>query len=146
MFRLGTIPRFLVFLMLFVPKIEVANANSHHGVAALQNLKPGVIHSLEREQNSLWVTSENGLFRLTGTYAEEFPIVSDLISSGYISNVHVQPDYLWLSVYGKGLIRFDRQRHTAEHVRIKEDVEHRFWDVRGTDNRLLISYINGLII
>ncbi|WP_296051156.1 response regulator [uncultured Alteromonas sp.] len=145
MFTIRTL-LFVVFIWLFSINNALGVEPSWMGKRKLNGEATGIIRDIVEQNGAIFVGAENGLFKVVGNTSKRFTGTNSPLGKGYIADLHLEGDTLYISEFGNGVFTFSLSSGVFSKLPIPDDLAVKAWSALPYESSLVVSTLSGLVL
>ena len=139
-----------LFIAVFIWLIAVENAfgvePSWTGKRKLNGEATGIIRDIKEHNGAVFIGAENGLFRVVGNSTKQFTHSNSPLGKGYIADLHITGDKLFISEFGNGVFTYSLTEGIFSQLTLPEHLAVKAWATQSYKNSVVVSTLSGVVL
>ena len=137
---------FAVFIWLLTVENAFGVEPSWTGKRKLNGEATGIIRDIKEHNGAVFIGAENGLFRIVGNSTEQFTHSNSPLGKGYIADLHIAGNKLFISEFGNGVFTYSLSEGTFSQLAIPEPLAVKAWATHSYKNSVVVSTLTGIVL
>ena len=139
-----------VLISVFIWLLAVDNTfgvePSWTGKRKLNGEATGIIRDIKEHNGAVFIGAENGLFRIVGNSTQQFTHSNSPLGKGYIADLHIAGNKLFISEFGNGVFTYSFSEGTFSKLTLPEHLAVKAWATQSYKNSVVVSTLSGLML
>ena len=139
-----------VLYVVFIWSVMVESVSgvepSWMGIRNLNGEATGIIRDIKEHNGIVFIGAENGLFRIVGNSSEQFTQSNSPLGKGYIADLHITGNKLFISEFGNGVISYSLSDGTFSQLAIPEHLASKAWATQTYKDSVVVSTLSGIVL
>ena len=145
--KFAIIGAILMFCFLTFSKSVSAFGVTLNGKTKFAGIPAGIIRDIEVVGDTVYIASENGLFRYLGGRSEKLEYNIDPNERGTISDLYYDKENtLWIVEFGVGVFKYRTDTGVTEKFRSRDKWPRYAWKIGVLEQYAVVSLITGIIV
>lgn len=137
----------LIFFCLTISKNASAFGVELNGKTKFEGIPAGIIRDIEVVGDTVYIASENGVFKYLGGRSEKLEYNIHFDDRGTVSDLYFdQKDTLWIVEFGVGVFKYSIETGVVKKFGSEEKWPRYAWKIGVLERYIVVSLITGIIV